>query len=65
MEISIRSLEGQYWSNPIVPDKVLNELLNTKKCSSFSWKFVLDPWKDNIKDPGQDNIVNIFNCIVT
>ena len=35
MEISIRSLKGQYWSNPIVPDRIFNELLNTKKYSSF------------------------------
>ena len=31
MEIPIRSFKGQYWSNPIVPDKVFNKLLNTKK----------------------------------
>ena len=48
MEISIRSLKGQYWSNPIVSDKIFNELLNTKKYLSFRWKFILDPWKDNI-----------------
>ena len=41
MEICIRSLKGQYWSNPIVPDKVFNELLNTKKYISFRCKFVL------------------------
>ena len=48
MGISIRSLEEQYWSNPIVPDKICNELLNTKKYLSFRWKFDFDPWEDNI-----------------
>ena len=56
MEVSIRYLIGQYWSNPIFPDKIVSEVLNTKKYFTFSWKFVFDPWKDNILDPGKDNI---------
>ena len=43
MEISIKSLKGQYWSNPIATDKIFNEVLNTKKYLSFRWKFVFDP----------------------
>ena len=52
MEISIRSLKGQYGSNRIIRDTIFfRKLLNTKKYMSFRLKIFLDPGKDNIRDP--------------
>ena len=56
MEISTRSLKGQYGSNRIVCDTIFfRKLLNSKKYMSFRLKFLLDCGKGNIWDPWKGN----------
>ena len=61
IEICIRSLKGQYGSNRNVPDAVFWQIFEQQMMHELQWKFLYDPWKDNM---GQTVFSQLYTILI-